>query len=108
MISSSSIRDRALLTLLVAVRPYLEINAPDNGSLTFDGTSWTSAEYNGATLTPDALGLQNGDTGTMRAVFLPFGSDAVVSASGTSSYSTRRIILTTLPHRFRILSRTTK
>ena len=58
--------------------------APKHLKMTFDGTSWTSAEYNGATLTPDALGLQNGDTGTMRAVFLPFGSDAVVSASGTS------------------------
>lgn len=58
--------------------------APKHLKMTFDGTSWTSAEYNGATHTPDALGLQNGDTGTMRAVFLPFGSDAVVSASGTS------------------------
>ena len=58
--------------------------APKHLKMTFDGTSWTSAEYNSATLTPDALGLQNGDTGTMRAVFLPFGSDAVVSASGTS------------------------
>ena len=58
--------------------------APKHLKMTFDGTSWTSAEYDGATLTPDALGLKNDDTGTMRAVFLPFGSDAVVSASGTS------------------------
>lgn len=58
--------------------------APKHLKMTYDGTSWTSAEYNAATQTAGALGLKNGDTGTMRAVFLPFGSDAVVSASGTS------------------------
>ena len=58
--------------------------APKHLKMTFDGTSWTSAEYNGATQTAGALGLKNGDTGTMRAVFLPFGSDATVSADGTS------------------------
>lgn len=45
---------------------------------------WTSAEYDGATATPGALGLKNGDSGTMRAVFLPFGSAATVSANGTN------------------------
>lgn len=58
--------------------------APKHLKMTYDGTAWTSAEYNGATPTAGALGLKNGDTGTMRAVFLPFGSDATVSASGTS------------------------
>ncbi len=58
--------------------------APKHLKMTYNGTAWTSAEYNGTTLTPGALGLKNGDTGTMRAVFLPFGSDATVSASGTS------------------------
>ena len=58
--------------------------APKHLKMTFNGTSWTSAEYNGATQSAGALGLKNGDTGTMRAVFLPFGSDATVSASGTS------------------------
>ena len=58
--------------------------APKHLKMTYDGTSWTSAEYNGATQTAGALGLKNGDTGTMRAVFLPFGSDATVSADGTS------------------------
>ena len=58
--------------------------APKHLKMTFDGSSWTSAEYDGASLTAGALGLKNGDTGTMRAVFLPFGSDATVSASGTS------------------------
>ena len=58
--------------------------APKHLKMTYDGTSWTSAEYNAATQTAGALGLKNGDTGTMRAVFLPFGSDATVSADGTS------------------------
>ncbi|MBR1509853.1 MAG: hypothetical protein IJ623_04300 [Bacteroidales bacterium] len=58
--------------------------APKHLKMTFDGSSWTSAEYDGASLTAGALGLKNGDSGTMRAVFLPFGSDATVSASGTS------------------------
>lgn len=58
--------------------------APKHLKMTYDGTAWTSAEYDGATQTAGALGLKNGDTGTMRAVFLPFGSDATVSADGTS------------------------
>lgn len=43
-----------------------------------------SNEYDGATQTPGALGLKNGDAGTMRAVYLPFGSTATVSADGTN------------------------
>ncbi len=58
--------------------------APKHLKMTYDGISWTSTEYDGATQTAGALGLKNGDTGTMRAVFLPFGSDATVSADGTS------------------------
>lgn len=58
--------------------------APRHLKMTFDGSAWTSAEYDGATQTAGALGLKNGDTGTMRAVYLPFGSSATVSASGTS------------------------
>ena len=58
--------------------------APKHLKMTFDGSFWTSAEYDGASLTAGALGLKNGDSGTMRAVFLPFGSDATISASGTS------------------------
>ncbi len=57
--------------------------APKHLKMSFDGTAWTSAEYDGETQTAGALGLKNGDTGTMRAVFLPFSSDATVSASGT-------------------------
>lgn len=58
--------------------------APNHLKMTFDGTLWTSAEYNGTTLTPGALDLHAGDAGTMRAIFLPFGSDATVAANGTS------------------------
>lgn len=60
------------------------VDAPNHLKMTYDGTTWTSAEYEGATLTSGALGLKNGDTGTMRAVYFPFGSTATVSASGTS------------------------
>ena len=56
--------------------------APKHLKMTFDGTNWTSAEYNGATQTAGALGLKNGDSGTMRAVYLPFGSTATVTADG--------------------------
>lgn len=58
--------------------------APKHLKMTYNGSSWTSEEYNGSEHIPGALGLENGATGTMRAVFLPFGSDATVSASGTS------------------------
>ena len=58
--------------------------APKHLKMTFDGTAWTSAEYDGATQTDGALGLKNGDTGSMRAVFLPFGSTATVSADDTA------------------------
>lgn len=58
--------------------------APNFLKMTYNGTEWTTTEYNGDTATPGALGLQNGDTGTMRAVFLPFGSNATVSNDGTN------------------------
>ena len=59
------------------------VAAPKHLKMSYDGSEWLSTEYNGATPTPGALGLKNGDTGNMRAVFLPFGSNATVSASGT-------------------------
>ena len=58
------------------------VAAPKYLKMSYDGT-WTSTEMNGGTATPGCLGLTNGNTGTMTAVFLPFGSDATVSASGT-------------------------
>ena len=63
---------------------FSNVASPKHLKMTFDGTSWSSAEYDGATATPGALGLKNGDSGTMRAVFLPFGSSATVSADGTN------------------------
>ena len=59
------------------------VPAPKFLKMSYDGFAWTSAEMDGGTATDGALGLKNGDTGTMRAVFLPFGSNATVSASGT-------------------------
>ena len=65
------------------------VAAPKHLKMTYDGSSWTSAEYDGLTKSLGALGLKNGDAGTMRAVFLPFGSDATVSASdGSFTFST--------------------
>ena len=59
------------------------VAAPKHLKMTYNGSAWTSKEYNGATQTDGTLGLKNGDSGTMRAVFLPFGSNATVSADGT-------------------------
>ena len=58
--------------------------APNFLKMRYNGTEWTAAEYDGGTATPGALGLENGDAGTMRAVFLPFGNNATVSADGTN------------------------
>lgn len=63
---------------------FTNVAAPKHLKMTFDGSAWTSAEYDGATQTDGALGLKNGDAGTMRAVYLPFGSTATVSADGTA------------------------
>lgn len=63
---------------------FSNVDAPKHLKMTYDGTSWSSAEYDGAIATPGALDLKNGDTGTMRAVFLPFGSNATVSADGSN------------------------
>lgn len=59
------------------------VPAPKYLKMSYNGTTWTSAEMYGGTVTAGALDLKNGDNGSMRAVFLPFGSDATVSASGT-------------------------
>lgn len=59
------------------------VDAPKHLKMTYNGSAWTSAEYDGTTQTAGALGLKNGDSGSMRAIYLPFGSDATVSASGS-------------------------
>ena len=58
--------------------------APKHLKMSYNGTSWTTAEYDGDTQCAGALGLSNGDEGTMTAVFLPFGSNLTVAADGTS------------------------
>ena len=65
------------------------VAAPKHLKMTYSNSVWTIAEYDGATQSPGALGLKNGDKGTMRAVFLPFGSNATVSGSdGSFTFST--------------------
>lgn len=59
------------------------VEAPRYLKMTYYRTKWTCEEYNGATQTAGALNLKDGDTGTMRAVFLPFGNAETVSANGT-------------------------
>lgn len=51
-------------------------STPKYLKMTYDGSSWTSTEMNEAN--PGSLGLQNGDKGTLRAVYLPFGSSCTV------------------------------
>ena len=58
------------------------VPAPRYLRMTYDGASWKTAEMDGATPAPDCLGLEEGGTGSMRAIFLPFGSDATVLSSG--------------------------
>jgi hypothetical protein len=58
------------------------IAAPKYLKMYYDGSTWTTTEMNGDT--QESLGLSNGATGTMRAVYLPFGCNAKVSKSGTS------------------------
>lgn len=60
------------------------VTAPAYLKMSYDGTAWSCTEMEGDTAVSGSLGLSNGSTGTMRAVYLPFGSDATVSASGNS------------------------
>ena len=57
------------------------VAAPNYLKMNYDGTGWTCTEMEGDTAASGCLSLGNGSTGTMRAVFLPSGSDATVSAS---------------------------
>lgn len=61
---------------------FSNVSAPDYLKMTYgSGTGWTSAEYEGANAVPGALDLENGDGGSMRAVFLPFGSGKAMRPS---------------------------
>ncbi|MBO4625436.1 MAG: hypothetical protein J5646_08110 [Bacteroidales bacterium] len=58
------------------------VAAPKYLKMIYDGSSWSTTQMNGASA--GSLGLTEGSSGTMRAVFLPFGSELSVSADGTS------------------------
>ena len=53
-----------------------QVAAPNHLKMTYTSNGWTYAE------SPGPMGLKNGDTGTFRAVYLPFGSSASVAANG--------------------------
>lgn len=50
--------------------------APAYLEMRWDGTEWKN--------TPKGLSLSNGESGTMRAVYLPYGSDLTVQADGSA------------------------
>ena len=58
------------------------IAAPKYLKMSYDGTKWGTTQMNGDT--EEALGLTESDSGTMRAVFLPFGNTNTVSNDGTA------------------------
>jgi len=58
------------------------VAAPKYLKMSFNGSSWTYTQMNGAV--EESLGLAENATGTMRAVYLPFGNSETVSADGSS------------------------
>ena len=63
------------------------ISSPKHLKMTYSAATdkWTYTEYggvDGTTAIPGSLGLINGNSGTMTAVFLPFGSNLSVSKDG--------------------------
>ena len=63
---------------------YSRVTVPIHLKMTYDGTTWTSVEYDGPTPSPGVLSseLSRFPTGTMTAVHLPYGNDATVSVGG--------------------------
>ena len=57
------------------------VPSPQYLKMSYNGTSWTSTEMNGSS--SGSLGLKNGDKGSLRAVYLPFGNDVTVVADGS-------------------------
>ncbi len=55
------------------------VAAPKYLKMSYNQGIWTSTEMDGDT--PGSLGLANGNSGTMRAVFLPFGNNLSVTVS---------------------------
>lgn len=58
------------------------VTAPKYLKMSYDGTQWSFVQMNGATA--ESLGLTEGASGNMRAVYLPFGNDLSVGADGTA------------------------
>lgn len=65
---------------------FSDVAAPKYLKMAYDGVVWTSVEMDGSTESPGALGLHEGSTGSMLAVFLPFGSNAKVSADDDGNF----------------------
>lgn len=62
------------------------VAAPRFLKMRYDGAKWIYAEMNGNVGGAGCLGFVNGDSGNMRAVYLPYGSDITVAA-GTDATS---------------------
>ena len=57
------------------------VAAPRHLRLSYAAGTWTAVQMNGAE--PGSMGLRNGDSGSMRALFLPFGRGLEVQGNGT-------------------------
>ena len=58
------------------------VAAPKYLKMSYNGSTWSTTQMNGASV--GSLGLAENATGTMRAVYLPFGNTLTVGANGTS------------------------
>ena len=54
------------------------VASPKYLKMKYDGTAWTYTEMNGDASSKGVLGLKNGDSGKMYAVYMPFGGDLQV------------------------------
>lgn len=83
------------------------VAAPKYLKMSFNGSSWSTTEMNGAS--EESLGLSEGATGTMRAVYLPFGNTLSVGAMGSSftfSETTYSYYLTATPLDYTVTNNT--
>jgi uncharacterized protein len=78
------------------------VPAPKYLKMGYDGTQWNYKEKDGATDSSGCLGLNSGIKGAMTALYLPFGSGASVSSSGTSFILSETVtpwyMIATLPY----------
>lgn len=58
------------------------VAAPKYLKMSYNGTAWSYTEMDGSSV--GSLGLTDGATGTMRAIYLPFGNALTVGNDGTS------------------------